>query len=31
VALIEGAGHWWVSEEPKEGAPAINAFLAKLD
>ena len=31
VAVLQGAGHWWMCEQPKQGADAINAFLAKLD
>jgi pimeloyl-ACP methyl ester carboxylesterase len=30
VAILEGAGHWWMCQQPKQGADAINAFLAKL-
>ena len=30
VAVLEGAGHWWMCEQPKQGADAINAFLANL-
>ena len=31
VAVLEGAGHWWMCQQPKQGAEAINAFLAKLN
>lgn len=31
VAILEGAGHWWMCQQPKQGADAINAFLAKLN
>jgi len=31
VAVLEGAGHWWMCQQPKQGADAINAFLAKLN
>ena len=31
VAILKGAGHWWMCQQPKQGAEAINAFLAKLD
>ena len=31
VAVLDGAGHWWMCEQPKQGADAINAFLARLD
>jgi len=30
VAVLEGAGHWWMCQQPKQGADAINAFLANL-
>ncbi|MEJ2752887.1 MAG: alpha/beta hydrolase [Chloroflexota bacterium] len=30
VAVLEGAGHWWMCEQPKEAAAAINRFLAGL-
>jgi pimeloyl-ACP methyl ester carboxylesterase len=30
VAVLHGAGHWWMCQQPKQGAEAINAFLAKL-
>jgi pimeloyl-ACP methyl ester carboxylesterase len=30
VAILKGAGHWWMCQQPKQGADAINAFLAKL-
>ena len=30
VAVLQGAGHWWMCQQPKQGADAINAFLAKL-
>jgi pimeloyl-ACP methyl ester carboxylesterase len=30
VAVLEGAGHWWMCQQPKQGAEAINAFLANL-
>jgi pimeloyl-ACP methyl ester carboxylesterase len=29
VAVLEGAGHWWMCQQPKQAAEAINAFLAK--
>ena len=28
VAILEGAGHWWMGQQPKQAADAINAFLA---
>jgi pimeloyl-ACP methyl ester carboxylesterase len=31
VAVLEGAGHWWMCQHPKQGADAINAFLANLN
>jgi pimeloyl-ACP methyl ester carboxylesterase len=31
VAVLEGAGHWWMCQQPKQGADAINAFLANLN
>jgi pimeloyl-ACP methyl ester carboxylesterase len=31
VAVLEGAGHWWMCQQPKQAADAINAFLANLD
>ena len=31
VAVLEGAGHWWMCQRPKQGADAINAFLANLN
>ena len=31
VAVLEGAGHWWMCQQPRQGAEAINAFLAKLN
>ena len=31
VAVLEGAGHWWMCQQPKQGADAINAFLASLN
>jgi pimeloyl-ACP methyl ester carboxylesterase len=30
VAVLNGAGHWWMCQQPKQGADAINAFLANL-
>jgi pimeloyl-ACP methyl ester carboxylesterase len=30
VAVLQGAGHWWLCQQPKQGAEAINAFLTKL-
>jgi pimeloyl-ACP methyl ester carboxylesterase len=31
VAVLQGAGHWWMCQQPKQGADAINAFLANLN
>ena len=31
VAILEGVGHWWMCQQPKQGADAINSFLAKLN
>ena len=31
VAVLEGVGHWWMCQRPKQGADAINAFLASLN
>jgi len=31
VAILKGAGHWWMCQQPKQGAEAINAFLATLN
>ncbi|NEK24943.1 alpha/beta fold hydrolase [Sulfitobacter sp. JBTF-M27] len=30
IAVLEGAGHWWMCQQPKEAAKAINRFLASL-
>jgi pimeloyl-ACP methyl ester carboxylesterase len=30
VAVLEGAGHWWMCEQPGEAAKAINSFLSGL-
>jgi len=31
MAVLEGAGHWWMCQQPKQGADAINGFLANLN
>jgi pimeloyl-ACP methyl ester carboxylesterase len=31
VAVLEGAGHWWMCQQPRQGADAINGFLASLN
>ena len=30
VAVLEGAGHWWMCQQPKQAAEAINRFLLNL-
>ena len=30
VAVLEGRGHWWMCEDPKQGADTINGFLARF-
>jgi pimeloyl-ACP methyl ester carboxylesterase len=30
MAVLQGAGHWWMCQQPKQAADAINAFLASL-
>lgn len=30
VALLEGLGHWWMCQDPRRGAEAINAFVARM-
>lgn len=31
VTVLQGAGHWWMCQQPQQGADAINAFLADLN
>jgi pimeloyl-ACP methyl ester carboxylesterase len=31
IAVLSGAGHWWMCQQPKQAADAINAFLADLN
>jgi pimeloyl-ACP methyl ester carboxylesterase len=31
VAVLEGAGHWWMCRQPQQGADAISTFLAQLN
>jgi pimeloyl-ACP methyl ester carboxylesterase len=31
VAILEGLGHWWMCQQPKRGADAINAFVASFN
>ena len=30
VAVLDGLGHWWMCQDPKRGADAINAFISSL-
>ncbi|HEY4024056.1 MAG TPA: alpha/beta hydrolase, partial [Pseudonocardiaceae bacterium] len=30
IAELAGLGHWWMLQDPKAGAEAINAFLASV-
>ena len=30
VAMLPGVGHWWMCEDPKAGAAALNGFFAGL-
>ena len=30
VAMLEGLGHWWMCQDPKRGAAALNEFWAGL-
>jgi pimeloyl-ACP methyl ester carboxylesterase len=30
VAMLEGRGHWWMCEDPKQGAEMLNGFLAGI-
>lgn len=30
VAVLEGLGHWWMVQDPKRGAAALNEFLSGL-
>jgi pimeloyl-ACP methyl ester carboxylesterase len=30
IAVLEGVGHWWMCQNPRQGADAINEFLAGL-
>lgn len=30
VTVLDGLGHWWMCQQPKQGADAINAFIANL-
>lgn len=31
VAMLEGLGHWWMCQDPKRGAAALNEFWARLN
>jgi len=31
VAVLKGAGHWWMCQQPRQAADAINAFLTNLN
>jgi hypothetical protein len=31
VAVLDGVGHWWMCQKSRQGADAINAFLASLN
>ncbi|MBW7963914.1 alpha/beta fold hydrolase [Bradyrhizobium sp. BR 10261] len=31
VAVLKGAGHWWMCQQPKQAADAINAFVGTLN
>ncbi len=31
VAVLPGLGHWWMCQDPKAGAAALNEFYAGLD
>jgi pimeloyl-ACP methyl ester carboxylesterase len=31
VAVLDGLGHWWMCQDARRGADAINAFLASLE
>ena len=31
VAVLKGAGHWWMCQQPKQAADVINAFVANLN
>ena len=30
VALLKGLGHWWMCEDPKQGAEMLSGFLSEL-
>ncbi|MDY7102725.1 MAG: alpha/beta hydrolase [Actinomycetota bacterium] len=31
VAVLEGLGHWWMLQDPAQGAAVLEAFLTSLD
>lgn len=31
VAVLQGRGHWWMCEDPEQGAQVLNGFLSRLD
>jgi pimeloyl-ACP methyl ester carboxylesterase len=31
AGVLQGAGHWWMCQQPKQGADVINTFLAQLN
>lgn len=31
IAVLKGAGHWWMCQQPRQGAEAINAFLSRFN
>jgi len=30
MGILEGLGHWWMCQDPKQGAEMIRAFVATL-
>jgi hypothetical protein len=30
VALLQGRGHWWMCEDPRQGATVLDEFFATL-
>jgi pimeloyl-ACP methyl ester carboxylesterase len=30
VAVLKGAGHWWMSQDPSRGADAVTQFWSRL-
>ena len=31
IAVLEGLGHWWMLEDPNQGATVLAKFFATLD